>query len=116
MSGAESISAPTLSLDDQYRLLAAGQRREVLRSLQTLGEAADRSDVIDHVAAAEATRDDDNEASHRKRVYIGLHQTHFPALDDAGVIEYREEPDQWTVVRGPNFSTLVNRMSKGDSA
>lgn len=105
MESVTQVKASTLTLDETYKLLSVSRRRGVITALLDLGDVADRSAVIDHVAETEAKPDGDSDADHRKRVYGDLHQNHFPALDEAEVIQY--DCEEYLVSRGPNFDHLA---------
>lgn len=79
-----------LHLNDLFSLLRNSRRRRALRYLFTTDDGtATIGELSEHIAAIE----NDTETSlvsskQRKRVYIGLYQTHLPQLAALGVIEY----------------------------
>ena len=79
-----------LDLTDLFSLLRNSRRRRALRYLFTTDDGtATIGELSEHIAAIE----NDTETSlvsskQRKRVYIGLYQTHLPQLAALGVIEY----------------------------
>lgn len=99
-----------LSLDDTFQILSASRRRGVISALLALGEDVAKSDVTDYVAEierSEADGDEEYDTTIRKRVQISLRQTHYPKLDDYGVIDY--DRDGETVRKGPNFDAVVEK-------
>jgi DNA-binding transcriptional ArsR family regulator len=89
-------STPTeLTPDTVFSVLSNERRRHVLRHLHE-NEESDIRELSQQLAAWE--NDVPLEAvtyKQRKRVYTSLHQTHLPALADAGVVDY--DRDRGTV-------------------
>lgn len=79
-----------LHLDDRFSLLRNSRRRRALRYLFTTNNGtATIGELSEYIAAIE----NDTEiglvsSKQRKRVYIGLYQTHLPQLAALDVIEY----------------------------
>ncbi|AUV82222.1 hypothetical protein C2R22_11675 [Salinigranum rubrum] len=91
-------STPTeLTQDTVFSVLSNERRRHVLRHLhENENEGSDIRELSQQLAAWE--NDVPPEAvtyKQRKRVYTSLHQTHLPALADAGVVDY--DRDRGTV-------------------
>lgn len=81
-------SASELSRDVKFTVLSNARRRDVLRLLRAYDEPVGIRDLAERIAAWE--NDTTPEAvtyKQRKRVYTSLHQTHLPALADAGLID-----------------------------
>ncbi|WP_435345669.1 DUF7344 domain-containing protein [Haloarchaeobius sp. HRN-SO-5] len=78
------------SKGELFEALSNRRRRETLRYLlEQDDEATTKGEVARHIAARETGKDvDDVSSSERKRVYIALHQTHLPKLDDVGLVDY----------------------------
>jgi DNA-binding transcriptional ArsR family regulator len=92
--GDESTSAE-LTPDTVFSVLSNERRRQVLRHLHD-SEASNVRELSQQLAAWE--NDVSPEAvtyKQRKRVYTSLHQTHLPALAEAGVVDY--DRDRGTV-------------------
>jgi DNA-binding transcriptional ArsR family regulator len=92
--GDESTSAE-LTPDTVFSVLSNERRRQVLRHLHDRGGSNVR-ELSQQLAAWE--NDVQPEAvtyKQRKRVYTSLHQTHLPALAEAGVVDY--DRDRGTV-------------------
>jgi len=83
---------PDLSKDDVYDLLSNARRRFVLSYLRRADGPVTMSDLAEAVAAWEndVTVDDLTDRQ-RKRVYVSLHQTHLPKLDDASLVRYDQD-------------------------
>jgi hypothetical protein len=80
-----------LSKDVLFDLLSNWRRREALRYLEANGGEADLGDVAEYVAAKENdTVVEALSSRQRKRVYIGLYQSHLPKMDDAGVVDFEK--------------------------
>jgi DNA-binding transcriptional ArsR family regulator len=77
-----------LSRDVMFTVLSNPRRRDVLRLLRDSEEPTGISDLAERIAAWETdTTMAEITYKERKRVYTSLHQTHLPALEDAGLIE-----------------------------
>jgi hypothetical protein len=72
-----------------FDILKNRRRRQVLRYLMAIDGAASIGDLAEQLAAWENdVPKGDITYKQRKRVYISLHQTHLPKLDDARVVDY----------------------------
>jgi len=72
-----------------FDILKNRRRRQVLRYLMEIDGAASIGDLAEQLAAWENdVPKGDITYKQRKRVYISLHQTHLPKLDDASVVDY----------------------------
>lgn len=87
----EDSGTHRLSDDQIYEIVYNRRRRWIIRYLLDGDGTATVSDLAEHIAARE------NEISirelssnERKRVYVGLYQSHLPMLDEMGVIEYNK--------------------------
>ncbi|WP_435064302.1 DUF7344 domain-containing protein [Halobaculum sp. EA56] len=81
-----------LPLDVTFEILRNSRRRQVLEFLRGREDrTASISELAEHVAAIENdTTVDRLNAQQRKRVYIGLYQSHLPKMDDAGVVDFEQ--------------------------
>jgi hypothetical protein len=70
-----------------HQILSNSRRRRVLRYLSENGGISSLQDLSQQVAEAEAGESPPSENA-RKAVYVALHQTHLPTLDDKGLIAY----------------------------
>ena len=83
--------ADSPSKGELFEALSNRRRRETLRYLLQLDDetTTTKGEVARHIAAREADKHvDEVSADERKRVYIALHQTHLPKLDDIGLVDY----------------------------
>jgi hypothetical protein len=93
----DTSTSRELSLDTTFELLKNRRRRKVLEYLRTNGGESTLSDLAEHIAAIENDVEVDQLSSdQRKRVYIGLYQSHLPKLDGVGVVDY--DKNRGTVV------------------
>lgn len=87
VTGGESI--PDVSRDLVFDALKNSRRRLVLRHLHERAEAVTVNDLVEHVAAVENdTTPAELTSDQRKRVYVGLYQSHLPRLDDMEFVEF----------------------------
>lgn len=77
-----------VAIDEVFDVIANSRRRLVIHRLARDDGKATTRELAEYVAAVENNTDAENLSSQeRKRVYIGLYQTHIPAMADAGIIE-----------------------------
>jgi len=102
---ARDAGVAPLELDVVFEILKNPRRRQVVQQLRDHGET-DLGDLAEFIAADENdTTVEALSADERKRVYIGLYQTHLPKMDDAGVVAY--DQDQGVVAPGPAIDQLT---------
>lgn len=89
-----------LSEDAIFEVLCNPRRRQIIRYLDQQDGTSTISDLAESIAAVE------NETSvgllssaERKRVYIGLYQTHLPKMDQLGVVDYEKNRGTVTLRR-----------------
>ncbi|WP_435362202.1 DUF7344 domain-containing protein [Haloarchaeobius sp. DFWS5] len=87
-----SDDADDFTKDDMFHLLQNRRRRDVLRYLQGVDDPVRMRDIAEQVAAWEHdTTVQRLTSKERQRVYIALYQSHLPALDEQGVIDYNQD-------------------------
>ncbi len=75
--------------DEVFSLLSNQRRRYALHACKRFGTPIDLSTLSEHVAAWEYGHEiEELDADQRKRVYTSLQQSHLPAMEGAGVIEF----------------------------
>ena len=85
-------SSDALSKDRVFELLKNRRRREVLHYLYEHDGTASVSTLSEWIAGRENDVPmEEVTTTQRKRVYVGLYQTHLPKMADAGVVEYDEQ-------------------------
>lgn len=112
-SASDAESSPLeLEKDLVFELLKNHRRRSVLKHLRDHGETA-LGDLAEAIAAEENdTTVAELSADERKRVYIGLYQTHLPKMDGAGVVNY--DQNRGLVSSGPAIDQLLRYLGTGD--
>jgi DNA-binding transcriptional ArsR family regulator len=99
-----------LPLDAVFAALKNARRRQVIRHLNEQDGPVSLSDLSEHVAAIEnGTTPEEIDSKQRKRVYVGLYQSHLPKLDEMGVIVFDE--DRGSIELGPAASQLDEYLS-----
>lgn len=97
-------------LDRIFSLLQNHRRRLVLEYLRT-HDSTTQGDLARHIASIEnGVPEDAVTSTQRKRVYISLHQTHLPKLDDADAISF--DQDRGTVERAPETDELLAYLAR----
>jgi len=85
-------SGGRLSKNDAFHVLSNRRRRYALHYLQQHDGPVELRDLAEQVAAWENdTTVDGVESSERKSVYISLHQSHLPKMDEVGVVVYDKD-------------------------
>ncbi|WP_144900855.1 DUF7344 domain-containing protein [Halobellus captivus] len=77
----------SLSETDIHDLLRNDRRRQTIKCLQSHGREVMLRDLAEEIAERE-TGESPAPRNIRDSVYISLHQSHLPKLDDAGVVDY----------------------------
>jgi hypothetical protein len=72
---------------DIHDILRNDRRRNVIKCLQDRGRGVALRDLAEHIAEIE-TNESPPPSNIRDSVYVSLHQTHLPKLDDAGIVDY----------------------------
>jgi DNA-binding transcriptional ArsR family regulator len=104
-----------LTQDTVFSVLSNERRRQVLRHLYERPGGSDIRELSQQLAAWE--NDVALEAvtyKQRKRVYTSLHQTHLPALAEAGVVDY--DRDRGTVDLTERADVLDDYLATGETA
>ena len=97
----------TLAESDIHDVLRNDRRRLVL---ERLAEGKDRqtvSDLAEYIATVESGKEPPPR-NVRQSVYVSLHQTHLPKLDDLGIVEY--DADAKAVLRDENADDVAVYM------
>ena len=103
-TGATGTETPDeLSVSEVHDVLRNDRRRLVLERLRTARDAETVSDLAEHIGGVEAG-ESPPPRNVRQSVYVSLHQTHLPKLDELGVVDY--DPDGKTVELAANAREL----------
>ncbi|GAA0534913.1 hypothetical protein GCM10008994_07310 [Halorubrum ejinorense] len=102
-----------LSQDELFSLLSNPRRRFILQYLNRNREGIRLQALATEVAAWENETDpDDLTDKQEKRLYVSLHQTHIPKLEEAGIVEYDGDSGE---IRLTDRGTDVNRYLDADA-
>ncbi|PSP33502.1 hypothetical protein BRC63_10175 [Halobacteriales archaeon QH_10_70_21] len=103
---------PMPSLDVVFDVLQNRRRRLVLAALEDDGETT-LGDLAERIAGIENDKPPESlDSQERKRVYVGLYQSHLPKMDDAGAVRF--DDDRGSVERGPHMDVFCQYLD--DSA
>jgi len=80
---------------DIHDILRNDRRRNVIKCLQDRGREVSLRDLAEHIAEIE-TDESPPPSNIRDSVYVSLHQTHLPKLDDTGIVDY--DSDRKTII------------------
>ena len=100
-----------LSTSEIHDVLRNDRRRLVLERLRTARDAETVSDLAEHIGSVEAG-ESPPPRNVRQSVYVSLHQTHLPKLDDLGIVDY--DPDGKTVELAANADALEAYLDVDD--
>ena len=97
----------TLAESEIHDVLRNDRRRLVLERLAEGEERQTVSDLAEYIASVEAG-EDPPPRNVRQSVYVSLHQTHLPKLDELGIVEY--DANSKAVVRAENADDVAVYM------
>jgi len=101
-----------LPLDVVFGILKNRRRRLVLQYLVDVSETSTLGHLAEYIAGIENEKPEEAlTSSERKRVYVALYQSHFPKMDDVGVIDF--ESNRGTVELADNVEQFT-RYLNGD--
>lgn len=80
-----------------HDILRNDRRRRIIKYLRDMDETISVSHLSEHIASLE-TGETPPPRDVRKSVYVSLHQTHLPKLDDWGIIEYDYRSKELTLL------------------
>jgi len=106
-----SDTTEELSASEIHDVLRNDRRRLVLGRLRSAEAFETVSDLAEHIGRVEAG-ESPPPRNVRQSVYVSLHQTHLPKLDELGIVDY--DPDGKTVKRAANADDLEAYLD-GDS-
>lgn len=85
-----SDETPELDENRIYEVLSSERRRETINYLRDAEGAVPIGELAEHIAGIE-TGDSPPPKDARKTVYVSLHQTHLPELDELRIVNYDRE-------------------------
>jgi len=89
----------TLDQSDIHDILRNDRRRRIIEQLRDAGETLTVRELSERIATEE-TGESPAPRDARKSVYVSLHQTHLPKLDDWGIIDYDYRSKELTLLDG----------------
>lgn len=108
MNGTSSPATEHLPETEIHDILRNDRRRHVINVLKEQDTAVSLQELADEVAIRETDETPPPEGT-RDSVYVSLHQTHLPKLDDAGVVNY--DTDAKTVALRPPVRQVSRYMA-----
>ena len=101
--GAQTKDRADLDAGEIHDILRNDRRRLAIKCLREQDGALSVRDLSEEVATRE-TGEAPAPRDKRRSVYVSLHQTHLPKLDDLGIVDY--DPDGKTVELAANADAL----------
>jgi hypothetical protein len=84
---ADTDQGQELEPSEIHNVLRNDRRRRAIKHLRDSDDTLDVDALAEHIASVE-TGESPPPRDVRKSVYVSLHQTHLPKLDDLGIIDY----------------------------
>lgn len=98
---ARSSAESEFPLDVIFDILSNKRRRLVIEYLRKRDGSVDLTELAEHIAAVENDKPvAELSSSERKRVYVGLYQTHLPKMSDAGIVEFEQDMKRISLLPG----------------
>lgn len=98
-----------LVLDEVFEILKNHRRRLVIQFLNKHGGDSTLSTLAEHIAAIENdTTVQQLSSAQRKRVYVGLYQSHLPKMDEMDVVDF--DQDRGTVELSTNATDVLDYL------
>jgi hypothetical protein len=97
----------SLAASEIHDVLRNDRRRLVLERLRADGGTETVADLAERIGAIESG-ETPPPRNVRQSVYVSLHQTHLPKLDELGIVEY--DPDAKTVTLAENADDVAVYM------
>lgn len=108
----DPVEPESVSLDVVFDILSNSRRRLILSRLREVGGDSTTSDLAEYIAAIENDKPQSELTSQeRKRVYVGIYQTHLPKMDDADVVDV---DDRGAVSLAPNADAVYQFLETPD--
>lgn len=98
-----SDATPELDENRIYEVLSSERRRETINYLREAEGAVPIGELAEHIAEVE-TGESPPPKDARKTVYVSLHQTHLPELDDLRIVNY--DTDDKTIEVADQFKEV----------
>lgn len=100
-----STDRSNIGIDEIFEILRNQRRRWVLRYVEAADGDVRLGELAEEIPAYENGKDASEITSQeRKRVYVGLHQSHLPKMDDMNTISY--DKPRGTTKAGENFELV----------
>lgn len=105
-----------LSQTEVFEILGNDRRRHALHYLLSQEDGTDIRELSRQLAAWENDIPlEEVTSNERRRVYVSLHQTHLPRMDDAGVLNYESSGDTIRLTeRGRNLRVYMEVVQGND--
>jgi hypothetical protein len=110
-----STSVSHLAESEVYDILRNDRRRSVIHCLRATGGTRTVGSLADTIAADEAD-ESPPPRNVRQSVYVSLHQTHLPKLDDAGVVAFDPAANEVRLLDGAEEVAAYLETSATDTA
>lgn len=103
-----------MSLDDILDILSNPRRRYTIEHLTHANGELSFAELVDRVAEAEFGKSIDAiSTTERNRIRTSLYQTHLPALEEAGVVDYQRRSGD--IATGANARVMVDYLDRLES-
>ena len=104
---------PKLSKSEIFGLLQNDRRRNTIELLKTYGSQSPRF-ISEEIARLESGMEEPS-SNIRKSIYVSLHQTHLPKMENMGILIYDRKTDEVKLTSAINdFDIYLETVKKGD--
>ena len=104
---------PKLSKSEIFGLLQNDRRRNTIELLKTYGSQSPRF-ISEEIARLESGIEEPS-SNIRKSIYVSLHQTHLPKMENMGILIYDRKTDEIKLTSAINdFDIYLETVKKGD--
>jgi predicted transcriptional regulator len=113
MSQSAESGPKSLPRSDIHDVLRNDRRRLVLERLRETGREA-VSDLAEDIGAVESG-EDPPPRNVRQSVYVSLHQTHLPKLNDLGIVVYDDDEKEVSLAENADEVLVFMEVDEGDA-
>mgnify|MGYP006273651751 CR=1 FL=1 len=104
----------TVDLDHVFDVLRNQRRRDVLRYLEASSDPIPIGELAEQLAAWENDKSvAELTSSERKRMYVGLYQSHLPKMDDLDVVDF--DKPRGVVAPGTDIDAFAQYLERPGS-
>ncbi len=110
-TASDGRQAQPVDLDHVFDVLRNQRRRDVLRYLEASSDPVPIGELAEQLAAWENDKSvAELTSSERKRMYVGLYQSHLPKMDDLAVVDF--DKPRGVIAPGDDIDAFVQYLEQ----